>query len=177
MHSLMVESLAAPSTPTRPAPALAAYSTSMRPASMVFRSAKIELVGKRRLELAHRVQALGLDQRRARFDPVDAAGDGLARHLEGARQVDEVERHLHDDAPAALAAGGAHTPITWTISRRSRGRASKSQKTMVWKLAQREAAVDERHGHRGADQAGAHVRVAVAVAQVVVVRRSGGRAA
>ena len=70
--------MATPSTPTRPAPALAAYSTSMRPASMVFMSATIGRSGKLGLELAHGLQALGLDQRRAGLDPVDAAGHRLA---------------------------------------------------------------------------------------------------
>ena len=78
-------------------------------------------------------QALGLDQRRAGLDPVGAAGDGLARDLEGARQVDEVERDLDERALLArVAVGSAHTPITCTTTLRSRGRASKSQKTMFW---------------------------------------------
>ena len=97
------------------------------------------------LQRPHGAQALGLDQRRAGLDPVGAAGDGLARDLEGARQVDEVERDLDERARlarvaavgagacSALVAGrGAHTPITCTTMLRSRGRASKSQKTMFW---------------------------------------------
>ena len=100
------------------------------------------LLGELGLEGAHGVQALGLDQRRARLDPVGAAGDRLARDLEGARQVDEVERHLDERALlarvavaggcAARGVGGRHTPITCTTMLRSRGRASKSQKTMFW---------------------------------------------
>ena len=132
-HSLIVLSDAAPSTPTTPAPALAAYSTSVRPASIVFMSATMVLSGNSAFSALHGVQALGLDQRRAGLDPVGAAGDGLARDLERARQVDEVERDLDERAlPARVAVGGAHTPITCTTIERSRGRASKSQKTMFW---------------------------------------------
>ena len=99
------------------------------------------LVGELGLQRPDGVQALGLDQRRAGLDPVGAAGDGLARDLERARQVDEVERHLDERAlPARVAAVGPppgvsaarHTPITCATMLRSRGRASKSQKTMFW---------------------------------------------
>ncbi len=100
------------------------------------------LVGELGLQGPDGVQALGLDQRRAGLDPVGAAGDGLARDLEGARQVDEVERDLDERALLARVAvrgdGGAarsivsHTPITCTTTDRSRGRASKSQNTMFW---------------------------------------------
>ena len=101
------------------------------------------LLGELGLQGPDGVQALGLDERRAGLDPVGAAGDGLARDLEGARQVDEVERDLDERAlPARVAVGGgaaarsigggAHTPITCTTMLRSRGRASKSQKTMFW---------------------------------------------
>ena len=97
------------------------------------------VLGELGLEGADGVEALGLDERRAGLDPVRAAGDGLARHFEGARQVDEVERHLDERALLRRVAGrgrggvrGAHTPITCTTRLRSRGRASKSQKTTFW---------------------------------------------
>jgi len=88
-------------------------------------------VGEGRLELAHGAEALRLDQRRAGLDPVGAAGHGLLGDEDRARQVDEVEGDLEDDAPVGGVCGsGSHTPVTCTTMRRSRGRASKSQKTM-----------------------------------------------
>ena len=104
-------------------------------------------VGEGGLELADRIQSLGLDQRRAGLDPVAAAGHGLFGDQDGARQVDEVERDLDGDARTLRVAGGvarpppkvgrgavrrsvtAHTPIACTIRRRSRARASRSTKT------------------------------------------------
>ena len=144
MHSLMVESLAAPSTPTRPAPALAAYSTSMRPASMVFMSAKMSLSGNAALSsrTAFRPSALisGVPASTQSAPPATASrATSRARGrstkssatctmtLARERRRSRPRRRRRRVRPA-----GAHTPITWTISWRSRGRASKSQKTMFW---------------------------------------------
>ena len=125
----MVASEAAPSTPTTRAPALAAYSTSARPASMVFMSATMTSVGPAGLELAHGLQALALDERRAGLQPVGAAGDGFLGHLQGAGEVDEVQGQLQDGfhrSHRSSLASGRRAICTTTV--RSRGRLSKQTK-------------------------------------------------
>ena len=148
---------------------------------MVFMSATMVLSGNSALRARTAFEALGLDQRRAGLDPVGAAGDGLARHLEGARQVDEVERDLDDRAlpwtgsqaacrgAAPRCVGGAHTPITCTtMAALARARVEVAEHDVLV-AAEREPAVDEGDGQRRPHEAGAHVRVAVAVAEVDVV--------
>ena len=187
MHSLMVESLAAPSTPTRPAPALAAYSTSMRPASIVFKSAKMSLSGNAALSsrTESRPSALisGVPASTQSTPPATASRAISTARGRSTKSRATCTMTLAPGAPAValtLVVGAhagvgarvrpsAHTPITWTISWRSRGRASKSQKTMFWNSPRVRRPSTNGTVIEGPDQAGAHVRVAVAVLQVVVV--------
>src|SRR5665254_9993 len=108
----MVLSDAAPSTPTTPAPALAAYSTSVRPASIVFMSATMVCSGNSALSVrtAPRPSALisGVPASTQSAPPAPAPpATSLARHLDGARQVDEVQGDLDDGALLRGIAGGA----------------------------------------------------------------------
>ena len=88
----MVASVAVPRTSTISAPALAATSTSVRPASMIFMSATMTLSGKEAFQFPHRIEAFTLDQRRAGLDPIHPGGHGQLGDVDGPVQIHEVQR-------------------------------------------------------------------------------------
>ena len=66
------------------------------------------MLGEPVVQRAHRVQALGEDQRRARLEPVDARTHADLRGRDRLVQAREVERELH--AGPAVEEAAAHTP-------------------------------------------------------------------
>ena len=76
------------------APALAAASASILPASIVFMSAMITRSPEGRPQLANGVQPFGLDQRRAGLDVVRPAGNGSFRDGNRPREIHEIQRYL-----------------------------------------------------------------------------------
>ena len=176
----MVASEAAPSTPTTRAPGLGGALHLGAAGVHGLHVGHDDPVRPAGLDGADGLQALALDEGGAGFQPVGASGDRLFGHLQGAGQVDEVESQLQhrfheaillDRRMTAYDAQGLHDDRAFP------GTVVEADEADLLPPAQAQLALLEREDQRGAQQAGAHVGVAVdvGVGDVVFVVLSRGR--